>query len=255
MKAGSIPSLWVYYNEATDCVTTANYFQEARLAVGDIIMVYELSATSRRAYRVSAKSTDGFTATVIMLAAQVKMNDTVETLTAATALYDEISLATAITLLVTKNADIGATFTADADAQNYITLAQNVYDGLPLVLTTTTTLPAGLELATPYYPVNSHDNMCQLSLARGGAAVAITDAGTGVHTATVQKNFFILKDGYEGQRKIIKVKTDGGIDAVILPDNLKDGTIITAGDALDAMELLFADGEWQLIKNVGVAAS
>lgn len=255
VKAGYTPSLWAYYNEDGDNVTSANYFEEQRLTVGDLIMVYSAASLGRITYRVSAKSTDTFTATATALAAQPMTASTVETITVATNLYDEISNQSLMSLLVTKNANVAATFTTSATAENFITLSQNIYDGVHVVLTTATTLPAGLALATNYYAVSSNGNKCKLSLTRGGTPVAITGAGTGAHTATVQKNYFILKDGYESQRKIIKVKTDGGVDAVILPDNLKDGTIITAGDALDAMELVFADGQWQIVKNIGVAAS
>jgi hypothetical protein len=255
--------LWSYYNEDNDSVIAANYFDEARLTVGDLVMVYAQGAVeASRLYRVSAKSTDKFTATVSPHAAQLNQAGASEIVT-ANSLYNVISTGNVVTLLVTAAANEASTFTTSATAGNYITLTEPIANGVHVILTTATTLPAGLEALTNYYAVDAggdtfygvSPNKCRLSLSRGGAAVAITGAGTGAHTATVQKNYFTLADGYEGQRKIIKVKTDGGIDAVILPENLKDGTIITAGDANDAMELLFADSEWQIIKNLGVAAS
>ena len=266
VKAGSVPSLWAYYNEDNDSVIAANYFDEARLTVGDLILVHEQGAmNASRLYRVSAKSTDTFTATVLPHAAQLNQAAASEILTTGTTLYQTVSTDKLVSLLVTPAANQTATFTTSASAGNYITLSKDISggNGTHVILTTATTLPAGLGLATNYYVVNAGGDLtygyspykCQLALTRGGDAVAITGAGTGVHTATVQKNFFMLADGYEGQRKIIKVKTDGGTDAIVLPENLKDGTIITAGDANDAMELLFADGEWQIIKNLGVTAS
>ena len=252
-KAGSVPSVWVYYSEG-DAVYSADYFEEARLTVGDLIVVLSAEAVNGTVYRVEAKSTDGQTATVVPHVLQIQCAEGLDTVT-ATALYHDISLAVTTSLLVTSAANIAKTFTAIVAGESYITLSGDIKDGVHLVLTTTDTLPAGLAGATNYYAVDADSNRCRLSLTRGGASVAITGAGTGVHTATAQKNFFILADGYETQRKIIKLKTDGTIDAVILPDNLKDGTIITMGDATDAVELMFADGTWQIIKNVGSAAS
>jgi hypothetical protein len=253
MKAGSVPSVWVYYSDG-DAVYGANYFAEARLTIGDLIIVIPAGAVNGQVYRVSAKSSDGFTATVVPHALQIQVAEGLDAIT-ATALYHDISTAVTTSLLVTSAANLAKTFTTSADAQGYITLAGDIKDGVHVVLTTTTTLPAGLATSTNYYAVDSVGNKCRLSLTRGGASVAITGAGTGTHTATAQKNHFILADGYETQRKIIKVKTDGGIDAVILPGNLKDGTIITMGDVLDAVELLFADGNWQVVKNVGSVVS
>lgn len=254
VKAGDVPSLWTYYNEANDSVIQAGFFEEARLTVGDQILVMRLGVTGGMLFRVSAKPTE-FTATVVAIPLQVLHAQDAETLTVATNFYDEISTKLQTSLLVTKNANVAVTFTTSATAGNYCTFSKDVYDGVHVVLTSTTTLPAGLAGATPYYLINSDGNRAQLSLTRGGDAVAITGAGTGTHTATVQKNFFILQDGYEGQRKIVKVKTDGGIDAVILPDHLRDGTLITAGDATDSFELEFIDGYWELISNNGVAVS
>jgi len=48
------------------------------------------------------------------------------------------------------------------------------------------TLPAGLDDSVYYYVVNPTTNTFQVSLEKDGAPVAITDAGTGNHTFTVQ---------------------------------------------------------------------
>jgi hypothetical protein len=253
IKAGNVPSLWSYYNEAGDSVISSEYFAETRLTVGDLIAVYDAGVTNSKLYRVSAKSTDGFKATANAHSIQLLQSASSEIVTAKS-LYNTISTDNSVTLLVTAAANEASTFTASATSDR-ITLTEAIVDGIPVVLTTTTTLPAGLSLSTTYYTVNSDGLTAQLSASRGGAAIDITDAGTGTHTATVQKNYFILADGYDNQRKIIKVKTDGGTDAVIYPDNLAGGTVITAGDALDSMELIFVSDEWHLIKNNGVAIS
>ena len=53
-------------------------------------------------------------------------------------------------------------------------------------LTTTTTLPGGLSLATDYYVIKVTDSTCKLATsyanAIAGTAINITDAGTGTHT-------------------------------------------------------------------------
>lgn len=266
MKAGKTPSLWAYYNEDSDFVTATDYFAEGRLTVGDQIYVNDVALRTPELFRVSAKSTDGQSATAVVSGAQIISNGKDETLTTGTTLYQTVSTQNAVSLLVTPAANQSATFTASGTTGNYITLSKDISggNGVHFVLTTATTLPAGLALATPYYVINAGVQTqadgrsiykCQLSATRGGAAVAITDAGVGVHTATVQKNFFMLADGAEGQRKVIKLKTDGGTDAIVLPANFRDGTLITAGDANDAMELQFISGEWQLIANLGVAVS
>lgn len=54
--------------------------------------------------------------------------------------------------------------------------------GTRVRFTTTTTLPAGLALATTYYVINPTTNTFQVSATLAGAAVDITDAGTGVHS-------------------------------------------------------------------------
>jgi len=62
-------------------------------------------------------------------------------------------------------------------------------------LTTTNTLPAGLGLVLHYYVVNASQNTFQLSLTLGGAAVNITDTGTGTHTASTGTSIDITDTG------------------------------------------------------------
>ncbi len=256
IKAGNVPAVWVYYNEVNDAVTAANYFEEVRLTVGDIISVNN-GTNASILYRVSAKSTDNWTATVIELAAQHLQAQAIELQTFVAQIAVEASTDTLVTQVVTSAADTASTFTAGtvANEDSYITLTKAAVDGTYVVLTTVTTLPAGLSAATAYYMRDSDGFKCRLSLTHGGAAVVITDAGTGAHTATAQSNQVMLADGVEGQRKIIKVKTDGGTDAVIVPENFLDGDIATGADALDVLELIFSNGKWNVINNTGFAYS
>lgn len=83
------------------------------------------------------------------------------------------------------------TFTADAgtDICTYTSTANfpsNILTGTRVRLTTTTTLPAGLSLATDYYVIKVTDSTFKLATsyanAVAGTAINITDAGTGTHT-------------------------------------------------------------------------
>lgn len=77
------------------------------------------------------------------------------------------------------------TFTADAGTDVITSSAAHKLDnGVAVQLTTTDTLPAGLSLLTTYYVVARTETTFQLSATRGGAAINITDAGTGTHTWT-----------------------------------------------------------------------
>lgn len=73
------------------------------------------------------------------------------------------------------------TFAAD---DRLTAVAHGMPNGTRLVLTTATTLPAGLALATSYFVRDATADTFNVSLTPGGAVVAVTDAGTGVHTAT-----------------------------------------------------------------------
>jgi hypothetical protein len=59
--------------------------------------------------------------------------------------------------------------------------AHGLANGTCVCFTTATTLPAGLALATTYYVINATLDTFQVSATYGGAAVNITDAGTGAH--------------------------------------------------------------------------
>lgn len=80
-------------------------------------------------------------------------------------------------------------------------------------------------------------------------AVSITNEIT-LLVSTAGTPAITLADGVNGQRKIIKMKTDGGT-MTLTPAHFADGTTIEFADALDTVELVFADSKWQLISNVG----
>jgi hypothetical protein len=87
-----------------------------------------------------------------------------------------------------------AVFTVTA-ATDLVTSAAHGFTGGELVqLTTATTLPAGLSLATNYYVINPTTDTFQLSVAPGGSAVDITDTGTGAHTLHVKGRIVYVGD-------------------------------------------------------------
>ena len=162
VKSGVTPSLWFYYNDGDDTVTSAGFFVDKRVRLGDQIDSLSDNYQTITRYRVSAVSADG-KATVLASATSTYNVGGVSTRTGAGA----IDVTNEITLVVT-------------NAANALTLA----------------------------------------------------------------------DGVVGQRKIIKMKTDGG-DGTLTPTNLADGTTITFNDVGDVVELVFADTKWQIIANEG----
>lgn len=93
----------------------------------------------------------------------------------------------AFNLVATVAAPAAATFTAAVT--DIITQVAHGYAlGLKVQMTTTTTLPAGLALATDYFVIpidaNTYKVASSLVNANAGTAVDITGTGTGTHTAT-----------------------------------------------------------------------
>ena len=105
--------------------------------------------------------------------------------------YRKTSVTTTSAEATTNTLGFGDTFTADAGT-DIITMTSttnrpsNILVGTRVRLTTTTTLPAGLALATDYYVIKVTDSTFQLATsyanAIAGTAINITDAGTGTHT-------------------------------------------------------------------------
>jgi hypothetical protein len=80
---------------------------------------------------------------------------------------------------------ISQTFaTDDLTANTMLAAGHGMLDGQIVVVTSATTLPAGLSANTLYYVISTGltANVFKLSASLGGSAVDITDAGTGVQT-------------------------------------------------------------------------
>jgi hypothetical protein len=100
--------------------------------------------------------------------------------------YRVTSLTTATTQAMTNTLSAFSTFTADAGTDICTHSNINLFPYTRCQLTTTTTLPAGLSLATDYYVIKVTDTTIKFATsyanAVAGSAVNITDAGTGTHT-------------------------------------------------------------------------
>lgn len=105
--------------------------------------------------------------------------------------YRVTSVTTTTAQATTNTLAFGDTFTADASTDvitwtSTTNKPSNILTGTRVRLTTTTTLPAGLALATDYYVIKVTDSTCKLATsyanAVAGTAINITDAGTGTHT-------------------------------------------------------------------------
>jgi len=100
--------------------------------------------------------------------------------------YRVTSTTTITSQAMTNTLSAFSTFTADAGTDVCTHSNINLLPYTRVQLTTTTTLPAGLSLATDYYVIKVSDTTCQFATsyanAVAGTAINITDAGTGTHT-------------------------------------------------------------------------
>lgn len=89
----------------------------------------------------------------------------------------------------------GATaFTAD-DSTDVLTITGHNYkDGDKFQVSTAGTLPAGLAADTDYFVISATANTIQVSATKGGAAIDITDTGTGVHKLEL---YYVDNEDYE----------------------------------------------------------
>lgn len=96
------------------------------------------------------------------------------------------SVTTTTAQSVTNTLSQTSTFTADAGTDVITHSGYNLLTGTRVRCTTTTTLPAGLSLATDYFVIKISTTTAKLATsyanAIAGTAINITDAGTGTHT-------------------------------------------------------------------------
>jgi len=126
--------------------------------------------------------------------------------------------------------------------------AHGLVTGNKVVLTTTDTLPAGLELATVYFVVKIDANTFYLNTRNTEAStdrVDVTDTGTGTHTLTMHDiGNAINVEMYK--HMVMSVNTDGGTDADMTVKF--QGSI--ADDCPDFSAAQAVDNEWDYIQIV-----
>jgi hypothetical protein len=159
VKAGVVPSQWLYWNEASDTVTSASFFTDGALRVGDQIDVLLANFTAITRYRVSAVSDDK-KATVIASATTTYNVGGVSTRTDAGA----VDVTNEITLLVS---------TAGTPA---ITLADGVVGQRKIIKFKT---DAGTMTLTPAHLAD-------------GATIEFDDAGDVVELVFADSNWQII---------------------------------------------------------------
>ena len=58
-KAGVVPAVWAYWNEAGDTVTTAGLIKNVAMNLKDQVLVIAATGASNKWYYVSAKAANG----------------------------------------------------------------------------------------------------------------------------------------------------------------------------------------------------
>lgn len=81
------------------------------------------------------------------------------------------------------------TVTADNSTNTFTAASHGFSDDMLVQFSTDDTLPAGLVVGEEYYIINKTTSTFQVSTTLGGEALAITDDGTGTHTATVKPGY------------------------------------------------------------------
>ncbi len=122
---------------------------------------------------------------------------------------DAVTINTDLKAYLTR--DAGQTFTTDFGTDDKLDITSHgfVNDDRIMVTSSSQDLPVGLDSATVYYVVNKTTNDFELSLTSSGAAVDITDNGTGTHTAKKVSVVTLSDDGnFDASKKILTGSAD-----------------------------------------------
>ena len=122
---------------------------------------------------------------------------------------DSITLNTDLKAFTTR--DAGQTFTTDFATDDKLDITSHGFSNDDRIMVTSSSqdLPAGLDSATVYFVINATTNDFELSLTSSGAAIDITDDGTGTHTAKHVNEITLVNEGeYESGRNILSASVD-----------------------------------------------
>ena len=168
-RGGGNPAADALYNTGTNLL-----FQPTSDSVGGVQHGGNVSPDYKRILNASA-----FTAAPTVAPCILMLVDMV-------GFYRVTSTTTITSQATTNTLSAFSTFTADASTDICTHSNINLFPYTRVRLTTTTTLPAGLALATDYYVIKVTDTTIKLATsyanAVAGTAINITDAGTGTHT-------------------------------------------------------------------------
>lgn len=114
-----------------------------------------------------------------------------------------------------------ADFTVNATTDIITSSAHGLVKGDKIQLTTSTTLPAGLSLATDYFVINPTADTFQLSATVNGPAINITGTGTGTHTFHL-KGKVILCEGFQHIELSFDSANNANLTAKVQYSNSKD---------------------------------
>ncbi len=109
--------------------------------------------------------------------------------------------------------------TADATSNLITWAAHGLTAGTEVIFRTTTTLPAGLSTARSYFVITPLTNTFAVSLTVGGAAIDITDTGTGTHYGYVPGHKWAIGD---------TINVSGAADSDM---NTSTAAVVTAVDS------------------------
>jgi len=137
-------------------------------------------------------------------------------------------------------------FTATNATNTFNAVAHTFLNGDRVQLTTTGTLPTGSALATDYWVINKAANTYQLSATYGGGALAISNDGSGVHTATQIGEIDTLPATHIGDHVTLYFSSENDLrsSATIALDS--SPTTFAAGDV--ARLLNYNGTNWRLIE-------
>jgi hypothetical protein len=130
-----------------------------------------------------------------------------------------------------------------AATTDIITCAAHGYTGgEKLQFTTSDTLPAGLELATDYYvlPGSVTTNTFKVSTTPDGAAVDVTDTGTGTHTLHLKGKAIYVK-GYRHGMLAINTSDSANFTAKV------QGSVATELDDVDFNAAQSKSNRWDYL--------
>lgn len=116
-------------------------------------------------------------------------------------------------------------WTADAGTDTLTKSSHGLYDGTRVEISSTGSVPTGLSTSTTYYVVSATTNTVQLSATYGGAAIDLTDAGSGTISLTTRYTM----TGVNVSNNVVKdvngsgASTRGGIRIYLASDVIANG--------------------------------